>query len=207
MAGLFEEINVNNWWTKAKFDSAVTLLEKEEMIAVDRRVLLVAFPKYFSEANVHNFPRNYNQVIHTLRQFDGFPACSLLDRIFNSFIILLQVLAKRFGKQFNEQLHNSLLNSSPNSSTNSSYISISILSSLLRDLEAKKEGKEEKMRPWPKDFELTEKLVIIGKGFKINPHGEFQKAKDWCLANDREYVDYEAFIRNWFRRAAERRIK
>src|SRR3990167_7434084 len=57
LAGLYEEINVNTWWTRPKFDGAIALLEKEDMIVVDRQVLLVAFPKYFSQANVHNFPR------------------------------------------------------------------------------------------------------------------------------------------------------
>lgn len=60
-------------------------------------------------------------------------------------------------------------------------------------------------RPWPDDLVLTEKLIAAGKGLKINPHAEFQKAKDYCLSHNKRYGDFEAFLRNWFRRAAEER--
>ena len=84
-------------------------------------------------------------------------------------------------------------------------VAIVILNSLLRVLDGKISSDESGVHPWPKEFQLTEKMIALGRGFKINPHAEFQKAKDWCLSKDRRYSDYEAFLRNWFRRASEGR--
>jgi hypothetical protein len=209
LSGLYEEINVNAWWTKPKFDEAIARLEKEDLIAVDRKYLIVGFPKFFSESNPQNFPRNYNQLLHMLKQFASLPACPVLERCFQAFIAGVQLVCKRFGKLFPKQLEDSLINCSLNSLTNSSgnchYIVIGVLNSLLREIEEKKDTGQIRSHPWPEDLALSDKLLAIGKGFKINPHAEFQKAKDWCLANDRQYSDFEAFLRNWFRRASEGR--
>lgn len=209
LTGLFEEINVNDWWTKPRFDSAVARLEQDDLIAIDRKCLLIAFPKFFSESNPQNFPRNYNQLLHMLKQFASLPACNVLERCFQSFIAGIQRFCKRFGKQFPKQLEEYLINSSLNKSptVNGTVANIVVvnLNSFLRELEGKENGEISRLKPWPDDLLLSDKLLAIGKGFKINPHAEFQKAKDWCLANDRQYSDYEAFLRNWFRRAAEGR--
>lgn len=223
LAGLFDEINVNGWWTRDRFEAAVGALEKANMLVVDRKMLLVAFPKYFAQSNGQNFPHNHNQLMHVLRQFEALPECKLVEDIANIFIAILQVKANRFiksaHKQFDKLLHDCIFNCSDNGSANSSqnglhktllnsrangsYIGIGILNLILRGLESKKFEDSTAFKPWPIDLELNEKLIAIGKGFKINPHAEFQKAKDWCLSRNRSYADYEAFLRNWFRRAAE----
>ena len=207
LAGLYEEINVNGWWTQAQFVSAISLLEQEELVAIDRKNLLIAFPKFYSSGNTQNFPRNSNQLIFALRQFSGLPPCELLNQCLESFFLVVKQQHKRFGKQFLEQFESCSSNSSANSQPNCPCLCIVFLNSLLRLLDGKVPEVEQREHPWPKDLKLTDALIAVGKGFKINPHAEFQKAKDWCLANDRRYSDYEAFLRNWFRRAAEGRKK
>jgi hypothetical protein len=53
-------------------------------------------------------------------------------------------------------------------------------------------------RPWPDDLVLSPELIDLGKSLGIDPHFEFEKARNHCKATGKQYVDYTAFLRNWF---------
>lgn len=68
-------------------------------------------------------------------------------------------------------------------------------------------------QPVPENLD-SEARIRVMKWFKdLYPHfdeprSEFlkhnwEKARNWCLANGRQYIDYEAFFRNWVMKAME----
>ena len=50
---------------------------------------------------------------------------------------------------------------------------------------------------------ITEKHRAFAATLKIDPGPEWGKFKNYCLANDRRYANFEAAFRNWLARAAE----
>ena len=64
----------------------------------------------------------------------------------------------------------------------------------------KKNGKvRARKTSWPDDLALTDELRSIARERGFDPEIEFQRAKDHCLANGKQYANYHAFLRNWFR--------
>ncbi len=64
----------------------------------------------------------------------------------------------------------------------------------------KKNGKvRARKTSWPDDLALTDELRSIARERGFDPEVEFQRAKDHCLANGKQYANYHAFLRNWFR--------
>ena len=51
--------------------------------------------------------------------------------------------------------------------------------------------------------EITPKHLALAASLKIDPGPEWGKFKNFCLANDRRYANFEAAFRNWLVRAAE----
>lgn len=60
-------------------------------------------------------------------------------------------------------------------------------------------NKKPRKIPWPNDLTLTDELKSIAKERGFDPGVEFERAKDHCLANGKQYANYHAFLRNWFR--------
>lgn len=85
---------------------------------------------------------------------------------------------------------------SPSISISSSSLNSSLNS---EDLKNKKLRAKKTATPWPDDLVLTDELRGIARERMFDPEVEFQRAKDHCLANGKRYVDYHAFLRNWFR--------
>lgn len=60
-------------------------------------------------------------------------------------------------------------------------------------------NKKPRKIPWPIDLAITDELRRIAQERGFDPEAEFMRAKDHCLANGKQYADYHAFLRNWFR--------
>lgn len=61
-------------------------------------------------------------------------------------------------------------------------------------------------RRWPEDLFLTQELLTLAKTLNIDAQVEFEKAKDHCLAHDKRYANFHAFLRNWFKAEADGRF-
>lgn len=55
------------------------------------------------------------------------------------------------------------------------------------------------------DDGMTDKHRAFALTLKLDPGPEWGKFKNYCLANDRRYANFEAAFRNWLARAAELR--
>ncbi len=53
------------------------------------------------------------------------------------------------------------------------------------------------------DDGITEKHLAFAASLKLDPGPEWGKFKNYCLAHDRRYVNFEAAFRNWLAKAAE----
>jgi len=53
------------------------------------------------------------------------------------------------------------------------------------------------------DDGITEKHLAFAASLKLDPGPEWGKFKNYCLANDRRYANFDAAFRNWLARAAE----
>lgn len=59
-------------------------------------------------------------------------------------------------------------------------------------------------RPWHEDLKPTEKHFEFGKVLQVNVGSEWGKFKNYCLAHDKRYANYEAAFRNWLVNAKEK---
>jgi hypothetical protein len=62
-----------------------------------------------------------------------------------------------------------------------------------RPLIEKKQGK----RAWSDELKPTEKHTELAQRLKINMGEEWGKFKNYCLAHDKRYANFEAAFRNW----------
>lgn len=53
------------------------------------------------------------------------------------------------------------------------------------------------------DDGITDKHLAFAASLKLDPGPEWGKFKNYCLANDRRYANFDAAFRNWLARAAE----
>ena len=53
------------------------------------------------------------------------------------------------------------------------------------------------------DDGITEKHLAFAASLKLDPGPEWGKFKNYCLANDRRYANFDAAFRNWLAKAAE----
>lgn len=60
-------------------------------------------------------------------------------------------------------------------------------------------NKKPRKFPWPNDLSVTDELIKIAQEKGFDPYVEFEAARDHCLAHAKQYSDYAAFLRNWFR--------
>lgn len=58
-------------------------------------------------------------------------------------------------------------------------------------------------QPWPEDFEPDESCFAIAREASLNALGELAKARDWAASKGHRCKDWQAFFRNWLRKAAE----
>ncbi len=58
-------------------------------------------------------------------------------------------------------------------------------------------------RPFPDDFVPDESCRQVAQVSRISLESELSKARDWAKANGRRCKDWQAFFRNWLRRAAD----
>lgn len=196
LSGLYDELNVNGCWTRDRFDNAVLLLETEGLIIIDRKNLLVAFPRFFSESNPQNLPQNKNQAIYILKAFTQLPNSPVVMRCFINCLEMMKQLGKRLGKQFTKQLGELL------GKPFGEQLCIDIVFNILKESDGGGAAKREK-RPWPDDLVLTEELLSLAAELGIDAKREFEKAKNHCKASGKEYIDYIAFLRKWFHTSVE----
>jgi hypothetical protein len=104
LSGLYDELNVNSSWTRDRYDVALETLEKDGLILLDRKNLLVAFPKFFSSSNTQNHPHNLNQARHLLKAFCALPTSTVTEHCFFKFLEALRPYGKRLGKPFTKRL-------------------------------------------------------------------------------------------------------
>lgn len=52
-------------------------------------------------------------------------------------------------------------------------------------------------KAWAEDLKPTEKHLELGKSLSVNVGAEWGKFKNYCLANDKRYANFEAAFRNW----------
>ena len=69
--------------------------------------------------------------------------------------------------------------------------------------ETKKNGHGK--RPWPEDLRPTDKHHRLAEEWKIDLGFEWGKFKNYCMAHDKRYANYEAAFRNWLANVFERK--
>lgn len=107
------------------------------------------------------------------------------------------LLAERKRRASTVQAKSSLISDSSDSSDNSSQI----VQPMLAPSAQPKHGK----RPFPDEFRPTDKHQRLATDWKLDLGHEFGKFKNYCLAHDKRYSNYEAAFRNWLSNAYERK--
>ena len=74
---------------------------------------------------------------------------------------------------------------------------------IITDIIVAKSQKQKRACQIPDDFEPTTNHQDIAVNENINLDNEFIKFKDYCLANGKKYIDWNAAFNNWLRNAGK----
>lgn len=98
IAGLAEDKNRNGGWTLERYTKAFEEALRHGFVKVDRKALLISFPKYFSPSNTCNHPQSPNVVKSWGERFHDLPNSPLKAECYQS----LKALLEGFGVGFQE---------------------------------------------------------------------------------------------------------
>lgn len=119
LSGLAEDKNRNGAWPIERYTKAFQEALRYGFVKVDRKALLVSFPKYFSAANVCNHPQSPNVVTSWGERFADLPNSPLKLECYHSLKALLEgkgeAFLKAFLKAFGDVYPHPSLNTDPDS--------------------------------------------------------------------------------------------
>lgn len=213
ISGLAEDKNRNGKWPLRRYRKAFEEALRQGFVKYDSKALLVSFPKYFSPLNHCNHPQSPNVVTSWGERYHDLPQSPLKHECYHALKGLIEGKGEAFMKAFLEAFGQGLPKDMSKDSPNTDSLFLNPDNGLLI---TKPEGEGDPpqkqavdnnhgkgKRAIRDDDGPTEKHLAFAKSLGIDPGPEWGKFKNYCLAHDKRYANFEAAFRNWLARSDE----